>query len=81
MPYPQNGLSISHEELVERFMTLRGKERAAEFISVTEAAETADCSRDAVLKWINEGKVEAIKVSGKFRIWRPTLQQHLRQES
>jgi excisionase family DNA binding protein len=40
----------------------------------------AGCSRDAVLKWINEGKVKAIKVGGKFRIWQPTLQQHLRQD-
>ncbi len=77
MPYPQSGLLINQEELLERFLALRGKARQAEFITVTDAAELADCSRDAVLKWINEGKVEAIKVSGKFRIRRPSLNRHL----
>lgn len=76
---PQSDVSINQEELLRRFLTLRGKARTAEFITVTEAAAMADCSRNAVLKWINEDKVKAVKVSGKFRIWRPTLNHHLRE--
>jgi excisionase family DNA binding protein len=81
MSHPQNGLSITHEELVERFMTLRGKERAAEFISVTDAAEVADCNRATVVKWINEGKVEAIRVGKRFKVWKPALRHHLSVET
>ena len=81
MSHPQSEPAISQEELLQLFLTSRGKKRAEEFIVVTEAAEMAGCSRDALLKWINEGKVRAVKVSGKFRIWQPTLRQHLRQEN
>jgi len=81
MPYPQNGLSISHEELVERYLNLRGKARAAEFISVTDAAEIAGCSRNTLLKWINEGKVEAVRVGRRFKVWQPDLKYQLREET
>ena len=77
MPSPLNKLSDREEELRQLFLTLRGKAREAEFMTVTDAAEMAGCSRDAVLKWINESKVQAVKVSGKFRIWRPSLNRHL----
>lgn len=69
---------------VEEFTKKRGlfsvKAREAEFITVTDAAEMADCSRNAVLKWINEGKVEAVKVSGRFRVWQSSLNQHLQKK-
>jgi excisionase family DNA binding protein len=81
MPDPQNGLLISHEELFERYLDLRGKARAAEFVSVTDAAEIAGCSRNTVLKWINEGKVQAVKVGRRFKVWQPNLKCRLREET
>lgn len=79
MQNPQNKLSDREEELLNRFLALRGKARMEEFITVAEAAEMVDCSHNAILKWINEGKIEAVKVGGRFRIWRPTLNDHLRE--
>jgi len=79
MKNTQSKLSDREEELLKHFLALRGKARIEEFITVSEAAEMADCSRNAVLKWINEGKIEAVKVGGRFRIWRSTLNDYLRQ--
>lgn len=81
MPSPQSKLSDREEELLQRFLVLRGKAREAEFITVTDAAEMIGYSHYAILKWINEGKVEAVRVGGRFWIWRATLNEHLREQN
>ncbi len=77
MPSSQQEISPTQEELLERFLALRGKAREAEFPSVADVAEMTGCNRNTVLKWINEGKVKAVKVSGRFRVWQPALNRHL----
>ena len=77
MPNSQQKLSITPEELLERFLTLRGKAREAEFISVADAAEMVGCNRNTVLKWINEGKITAVKPSRHFKVWQPALNRYL----
>ena len=77
MSHPHSGPTISQEELLQLFLTTRGKGREAEFITVADAAEMVGCTHNAILKWISEGKIEAVKVGGRFQIWRPTLNDHL----
>ena len=48
--------------------SLKQKKRSDKMLTVTEVAKQFSVSRHTVLKWINKGKIKAVKVVKVYRI-------------
>ena len=64
-------------ELLDIYMSLRGKERDEKFITAEQAAEITGLTSRTIRKWINEGKIESLLFGDKHHIWMDSLRGHM----
>jgi excisionase family DNA binding protein len=64
--------------LVERYLRLDPVERRRSFLSTREAARSIGVAQRTLQAWVGEGKLEAIRVGGRYLIEVSTLECFIR---
>lgn len=72
-------MKYSREDgLVELFLSLSAKERQEEFQLVKQVATDLGKHPSTVRRWVDEGKVDSIKLFGTIYVYIPSLKEAVR---
>jgi excisionase family DNA binding protein len=72
------GLKSSDMALLNLFLTLDKTERRKHFACTLRASEMVGVSRRTIQLWIEMGQIQAVRVSKKYQIHLPSLQEYLK---
>jgi excisionase family DNA binding protein len=60
-------------DLVRQYLRLSPDERRRQFLTTREAASLVGSAQRTVQSWINEGKLEAIRLGGRYLVHAESL--------
>jgi excisionase family DNA binding protein len=66
------------QTLVDYYLRLDPAERRRTFVNTREAAAWIGVAQRTLQNWINEGKIEAVRVGGRYMVLCASLEQFLR---
>jgi excisionase family DNA binding protein len=69
---------VDVENLLERFFSLKERQRTAEFLSVKEIAAQLNLHPSRVRQLVDEGKLPSVKIFGRIYVHRPSMMQTLK---
>jgi excisionase family DNA binding protein len=69
---------LSSEQLLELYLRLPPKERAARFADTAHCAEIVGVSQRTILIWIDSGMIRATSVGMKYQVCSVSLTKHLK---
>jgi excisionase family DNA binding protein len=64
----------SSDGLLSLYLTLTPTDRARRFVRTRRAAELAGVSVRTIVSWIDAGLVETVRIGGRYRVDRQSLQ-------
>ena len=66
------------ETLAQRYLRLEPVERRRTFLSTRDAARAIGVAQRTLQNWIIEGKLEAVRVGGRYMVHSPSLEDFVR---
>jgi len=71
-------LMMRNKSLVDHYLRLDPVERRRTFLSTRDAARSIGVAQRTLQNWIMEGKIDAVRVGGRYMVLAESLEQFIR---